>query len=191
MSLDKFGRSSHRSKLRNIQSTIPIFPRTEDGDFDFGNRKLCNVDKPVLDSDSANKNYVDLLISELHSEIKSNIKEFGKLGLTLYELKVKVEKGLENFYTKQQVIEEELKRSFKYFEQELGRSNHQLSSLPEKYYQKEEFDIYSKSHEDKFISFQDRVIEALNILNNKIKQIEEQFSYHANEGENTIGSRTT
>lgn len=189
MSLDNFGRSSHRSKFSYIQSTTTIFPRTTDGDFDFSNRKLCNVGKPLSDSDSANKEHVDIQIHAIQNEIKLNTMEFGKLGLNFHDLRGEVDRKLDNIHMKQNEFDDEIEEKFEYSKQEYKRINRILSSVSSEYYNKLELDVYLKSLEDKLIALQNKVIGAFEKIDNKIKRLDETISINAYEGENTSGSR--
>lgn len=187
MSLDKFGRSSHRSKSRKIQSSTPIFPLTADGDFDFYNRKLCNVGAPLSDSDSANKEYVDIQINDVNDKIKINTAEFGKLGLNYYQFKGETNNRMNNCSKIQDEFIQKIDTKFEDLKKEFMRVNLIFSSLSMEYYKKEEVDAHLKSQEDKLLTLQNKIIEALDKLNKKIKYLDGKI----HKGENSSGSRAT
>lgn len=62
MNIDKFGRSLQGAGTPVRIISQHILAKNKDGDYDFGNRKLCNVAEPMLENDCANKVYVDKLI---------------------------------------------------------------------------------------------------------------------------------
>lgn len=64
MNIDKFGRSLQGSGTPVRIISQQVFSKNENGDYDFGNRKLCNVAEPVLETDCANKVYVDKLLPQ-------------------------------------------------------------------------------------------------------------------------------
>ncbi|KAJ3641427.1 hypothetical protein Zmor_027934 [Zophobas morio] len=81
MSVDKFGRSSSSSIYR-LYRKRQLFehPRntiryTEDGNFDMENRKLCNVQDPIEETDVTTKKYAD----KLHENAILRIDKFGSV----------------------------------------------------------------------------------------------------------------
>lgn len=74
MPIDKFGRSTYSNNrhlltyYKQISKNVPS--RTSSGDFNFEDRKLCNVKDPSNVTDATNKRYVDDIIDSLHNELR-------------------------------------------------------------------------------------------------------------------------
>jgi hypothetical protein len=67
MSVDKFGRHSAKSakiKLLHGPTSTRGFSYTVSGNFDFDNKRLCNVGQPFKDKDGTSKIYVDKTIAD-------------------------------------------------------------------------------------------------------------------------------
>lgn len=81
MPLDKFGRSNSttdRKQVANIHSVMQ-FSYTEEGDVNFGNRKLRNVKLPSSSNDCATKKYTDDLLMKITKKEIDGIKgEFDR-----------------------------------------------------------------------------------------------------------------
>jgi hypothetical protein len=75
MSLDKFGRSSHRHRDFNERHTPHAigFSFTPDGNIDLRNLRICNVSSPLEDNDVVNKKTLSEIVNDemlkLHKEI--------------------------------------------------------------------------------------------------------------------------
>lgn len=126
--IDKFGR--HISNFnREAQVTgSNLFPLTDDGQYDVEDKRLCNVQLPVDNTDGANKAYVDKTLEEIHTVIQKA--SSSKLNVTttvrdLHHLKMRIDK-LENDqgFTIQQIVEdvEDIKKT-------LHKHKNQLSDL--------------------------------------------------------------
>lgn len=85
MPLNKFGRASrprNSSSSRQIYTTLSL---NNEGDYDFRNRRLCNVNSPIDDNDVSTKQYVEESVKaafktfyttlEQHNNIETKVKE--------------------------------------------------------------------------------------------------------------------
>lgn len=89
MSLDKFGRASGRRPSTSRQDFRPwFFPKTEDGNYDVENLKLCNVGAPTDPHDCVNKEYIDKLRKQRTKSTNALIK---KLQNEIAEIKFEVD----------------------------------------------------------------------------------------------------
>lgn len=79
MTIDKFWRSSSRKRkrilLRGGVGDHNSFMHTPEGNIDFENLKLCNLNKPSAPLDVTNKQYVDDQMKYWADEFSKNIED--------------------------------------------------------------------------------------------------------------------
>lgn len=62
MSIDKFGRTLHTTRIRAARGPPGVgYKLTADGDYDIENKRLKNINYPIDELDACNKKYVDEL----------------------------------------------------------------------------------------------------------------------------------
>lgn len=90
-STDKFGRhiSSERRDCDSYHQ--PCIPLTTDGDYDFENKRLCNVKSPIEDSDGANKGYVETMTRQVLQQVSPSASNTFKFAKDLATLTIKVD----------------------------------------------------------------------------------------------------
>lgn len=73
MPLNKFGSTSHagENKFKRKRFEHHSFPLTAEGNYDFGNRKLCNVEIPTEKKDVVIKDFLDLELAKVTSSLKA------------------------------------------------------------------------------------------------------------------------
>lgn len=81
MSIDKFGRSlqSQRRSVHPYADLLKVrgllLRKSEDGNYDFGNLRLCNVADPTLSQDASTKQYTDQSLENLKKPLLSDISD--------------------------------------------------------------------------------------------------------------------
>jgi hypothetical protein len=83
MSVDKFGRHSAKSakiKLLHGPTSTRGISYTVSGNFDFDNKRLCNVGQPLKDKDGTSKIYVDTTIADTVKDCLKNIGDAYNCG---------------------------------------------------------------------------------------------------------------
>lgn len=118
MPLSKFGGTSRglQNKYKRKRTESQSFPLTSDGDYDFGNRKLCNVRIPTEKSDVVTKEILD-------NELLKVINLMGDLGIRVQsiknELELSHEKIISDVLSNQekclQDLKQELREDFRSF----------------------------------------------------------------------------
>lgn len=79
-SIDKFGRHLKKRPLTSTVATVErvnLLELNSDGDYDFKNKRLCNVQVPLKDFDAANMKYVNTVLKEMdNSQLKLRMNKF-------------------------------------------------------------------------------------------------------------------
>ena len=96
--VDKFGLTSDSLSSDMVVRGRPGigFKLTEDGDFDLGNKRICNIGIPVEDTDAICKKYHDQQMASVITTTKENIKKekesvIGELSDITYQLNQSIE----------------------------------------------------------------------------------------------------
>lgn len=114
MPLNKFGSTSHgeENKLKRKRFEHLSFPLTAEGNYDFGNRKLCNVEIPTEKKDVVIKDFLDLELIKVTSSLKA-IEHELKIMKNHYE-SVNLNSELENkFQNLKQNLEKKIADLYK------------------------------------------------------------------------------
>lgn len=92
--MDKFGRVAYTGNISSAKRLRVdyTFPMTNDGDYDFGNRRLCNVKRPTEKSDVVTKEIIDIELSNLSNVLKDFGSKLEHLSEKLERMGEKLEK---------------------------------------------------------------------------------------------------